>query len=214
MARKKVPAQASLNARVENPFIHIPFQSKDLSSIERGGGGGGKELVDVDTEYRKALSKALFDASSALSHEQTLYPQALTHLVLKLRDTGIAKSHRPIKLAEEASLEPAGHARIGEMLVGASANSLNAFKRVILERDRFTSRRERVVEEHDHRSDHIQSISRLHPLKTEAMNPDQRESLERKNPRRYVGLSLVSIYVSMCQTLLFSVNLYCSKPAP
>ena len=140
MARKKVPAQASLNARVENPFIHIPFQSKDLSSIERGGGGGGKELVDVDTEYRKALSKALFDASSALSHEQTLYPQALTHLVLKLRDTGIAKSHRPIKLAEEASLEPAGHARIGEMLVGASANSLNAFKRVILERDTIAIR--------------------------------------------------------------------------
>lgn len=46
------------------------------------------------------------------------------------------------------------------------------------------------------------------------MNPDQRESLERKNPHRYGGLGLVSIYVHECQTLLFCVNLYCSKPAP
>lgn len=45
------------------------------------------------------------------------------------------------------------------------------------------------------------------------MNPDQRESLERKNPHRYGGLGLVSIYVHECQTLLFCVNLYCSKPA-
>lgn len=44
------------------------------------------------------------------------------------------------------------------------------------------------------------------------MNPDQRESLERKNPHRYGGLGLVSIYVHECQTLLFCVNLYCSKP--
>lgn len=140
MARKKVPAQVSLNAKVENPFIHIPFQSKDLSSIERAGGGGGKALAVVDAAYRQALSKALFDATTALSREQTLHPQALTHLVLKLRETGIAKSHRPIKLAEEAKLEPAGHARIDEMLVGASASSLNTFKRVILERDTIAIR--------------------------------------------------------------------------
>lgn len=46
------------------------------------------------------------------------------------------------------------------------------------------------------------------------MNPDQRESLERKNPHKYGGLGLVSIYVHECQTLLFCVNLYCSKPLP
>lgn len=120
MARKKIPPQASLNARAENPFIHIPFQAQDLTSPERNGGGGGKLLADVDAAYRKALAKTLADATSALSHEQTMHPQALTHLVLKLCEKGIAKSHRPTKLAEEASLEPAGHARIDEMLVGAS----------------------------------------------------------------------------------------------
>lgn len=135
MAGKKLPQRESLNARVENPFIHIPFQSKDLSSIERNGGGGGKELTVVDKAYRAALSKTLIEASQALSHERMLHPQAFTHLVLKLRETGIAKSHRPITLAEEANLEPAGHSRIDEMLVGASASSLNTFNNVILQRN-------------------------------------------------------------------------------
>ena len=35
------------------------------------------------------------------------------------------------------------------------------------------------------------------------MNPDQRESLERKTPHRYGGLGLVSIYVHECQTYCF-----------
>lgn len=135
MARKNIPTQQQLNARVENPFLHVPFQPKDLSSIESNGGGGGKELVVVDAAYRHALSKSLSDASSVLSREQVLHPQALTHLVLKLREKGIAKTHRPIVLAEEASLQPAGHAQIDEMLVGASLHSLNALNRVILQRN-------------------------------------------------------------------------------
>ncbi|WP_033733276.1 S8 family anti-phage peptidase IteS [Pseudomonas sp. LAIL14HWK12:I12] len=135
MARKNKPAQPLLNARVENPFIHVPFQPGDLSSIEGGGGGGGKELVEVNAAYRQALSRTLADASSALSREQVLHPQALTHLVLKLREKGIAKTHRPILVAEEAKLQPAGHGQIDEMLVGASANSLDVFDRVILHRD-------------------------------------------------------------------------------
>lgn len=95
MARKNTPAQPLLNARVENPFIHVPFQPGDLSSIEGGGGGGGKELVEVNAAYRQALSRTLADASSALSREQVLHPQALTHLVLKLREKGIAKPTAP-----------------------------------------------------------------------------------------------------------------------
>lgn len=140
MARKKAPEQERLNARAENPFIHIPFQSKDLNAVDRGGGSNGKELVTVDENYRKALSKTLVDATAVLSHEQKLHPQALTHLVLKLREAGIAKSHRPIALAKVAKLQPAGHARIDEMLVGASPSSLGTFQKVILERDSDTVR--------------------------------------------------------------------------
>lgn len=135
MARKNTPAQPLLNARVENPFIHVPFQPRDLSSIEGGGGGGGKELVKVDAAYRQALSRALADASSALSREQVLHPQALMHLVFKLREKGIAKTHRPLLLAEEAKLHPAGHGQIDEMLVGASATSFDSLNQVILQRN-------------------------------------------------------------------------------
>lgn len=135
MARKNTPTQPLLNARVGNPFIHVPFQPRDLSSIETSGGGGGKELVVVDAAYRQALSRTLEDASLALSREQVLHPQALTHLVLKLREKGIAKSHRPIVLAEEAKLEPAGHGQIDEMLVGASASSFDVLNQVILRRN-------------------------------------------------------------------------------
>lgn len=133
MARKNLPPGHSLNARVENPFIHIPFQARDLNAVD-GNARSPKPLLDVDEAYRQALSRGLASAMTALSRERALHPQALTHLVLKLREQGIAKTHRPIKLAEEASLQPAGHARINEMLVGASSESLNDLNRVILQR--------------------------------------------------------------------------------
>ena len=133
MARKNLPPEHSLNARVENPFIHIPFQARDLNAVD-GNARSPKPLLDVDDAYRQALSKGLASSMAALSREKALHPHALTHLVLKLREQGIAKTHRPIKLAEEASLQPAGHARINEMLVGASSQSLNDLNRVILQR--------------------------------------------------------------------------------
>lgn len=133
MTRKNLPPEHSLNARVENPFIHIPFQARDLNAVD-GNARSPKPLLDVDDAYRQALSKGLASSIAALSREKALHPHALTHLVLKLREQGIAKTHRPIKLAEEASLQPAGHARINEMLVGASSQSLNDLNRVILQR--------------------------------------------------------------------------------
>jgi serine protease AprX len=133
VARKNLPPGHTLNARVENPFIHIPFQARDLNAVD-GNARSPKPLLDVDDAYRHALSKSLASAMAALSREKALHPHALTHLVLKLREQGIAKTHRPIKLAEEASLQPAGHARINEMLVGASSQSLNDLNRVILQR--------------------------------------------------------------------------------
>jgi len=193
VARKKIPAQASLNARVENPFIHIPFQAQDLTSPEHNGGGGGKLLADVDAAYRKALAKTLADATSVLSHEQTMHPQALTHLVLKLCEKGIAKSHRPTKLAEEASLEPAGHARIDEMLVGASAQSLETFRRVILERETIAircnlsaiesiqpwGRERRNPEGGSHLLSHGRAVLRLFQYKHQSINTFNYETVVR-----------------------------------
>lgn len=134
MAKKK-DSSPSLRADIANPFQHIRFSQADLGSYERNGGGGAKELVTVDPEYRKALAQTLVTAAQALTPELKKYPNSLCTLVLKLRDTGIAKSHRPMQLAAEAGLQSVGHAKIDEMLVGASAASINSLYSKILTRD-------------------------------------------------------------------------------
>lgn len=119
---------------LQNPFQHIPFDAKDLRSVE-GGGGGFTEVVPVDATYREALAHELEVAVDALRPELVTHVHALGALVFRLRDKAIAKSHRPLKLVEESGLVPAGHERVEEMLVGAQAVSLAALRQVILKRD-------------------------------------------------------------------------------
>lgn len=122
------------SARSENPFHRIPFQRADLSAPE-GGGGGIKELVPVTPQYRAALLDTLVTAATALQPEIALYPNSPGVLVFKLRDTAIAKSHRPNTLVAEAELQPAGVGRIEEMLVAANAASLDSLAAVIYNRN-------------------------------------------------------------------------------
>lgn len=132
MANKE--RKAPLSAREANPFHRIPFQIADLSAPENGG-GGIRELVPVTAEYRENLVGTLDLAARALRPEIERYPHSPGVLILKLRDTAIAKSHRPNTLAAEAGLQPAGVGRIEEMLVAANAASIQAFARVIRTRD-------------------------------------------------------------------------------
>ena len=134
MAKKK-DSSPSLRADIANPFHHVRFSQADLGSYERNGGGGAKVLVTVDADYRKALAQTLVTAAQAVSPELKKYPDSLCTLVLKLRDTGIAKSHRPMQLAAEAGLQSVGHAKIDEMLVGASTASIHSLHSKILTRD-------------------------------------------------------------------------------
>lgn len=141
MAGKKRPEQREqLRAKTDNPFIHIPFSRQDLGSIERNGGGGKKVLVSVDDAYRRALSETLQHSVLAATAERDLYPDSMFTLVFKLREKAIAKSHRPMELAQEARLQPAGHAKIDEMLVGATASSAEALNHAILKRNTGTIR--------------------------------------------------------------------------
>lgn len=131
MATEEMRARS---ARSNNPFHRIPFQRADLSAPENGG-GGIKELVPVTPQYRAALIETLVTAATALHPEIALYPNSPGVLVFKLRDTAIAKSHRPNTLVAEAELQPAGVGRIEEMLVAANAASLNTLSVVILSRN-------------------------------------------------------------------------------
>lgn len=119
---------------VANPFQHIPFSERDLSGIEPRG-GPPTEFVPVDAAYRAALAATLDAAAEELLPELLAHPHALGPLVFRLREQCIAKSHRPLRLVEEAGLVPAGHERIEEMLVAAHAGTIALLRRVIMERD-------------------------------------------------------------------------------
>lgn len=98
MATEEMRARSARNS---NPFHRIPFQRADLSAPENGG-GGIKELVPVTPQYRAALIETLVTAASALRPEIARYPNSPGVLVLKLRDTAIAKSHRPNTLVHRS----------------------------------------------------------------------------------------------------------------
>lgn len=92
-------------------------------------------FADVDDRYRRRLAESLAGAEERLQDEMQRFPDSLVPLVFKLRETAVAKSHRPIQLAAEAALVPAGHGKLDEMIVAASAESLAALRELILHRD-------------------------------------------------------------------------------
>lgn len=124
-SRQATPTEQQLRADTGNPFQHIAFAERDLKGIETRG-SAPKVFCDVDTAYREALADSLDAAAGTLSDELGAFPQALGPLVFRLREDGIAKSHRPLKIVDEAGLVPAGHERIEEMLVGAHSGSITA----------------------------------------------------------------------------------------
>ena len=117
-----------------NPFQHIAFVERDLRGIDARG-GPAKVFTEVDNDYREVLADTLDVAAEQLAEEMRAYPHFLAPLVFRLREDGIAKSHRPLKLVEEAGLVPAGHERLEEMIVGAHAGSMTALRSIIVERD-------------------------------------------------------------------------------
>lgn len=123
----------SSNANVSNPILRIPFSRRDLGSIDMAG-GGARVLVEVTTEYRQNLVNNLNNTKNYLQANLSEFPGSLGTIVFKLREQGIAKSHRPNKVAREAGLLNAGHAKINEMLVAAHSESFDALESVILNR--------------------------------------------------------------------------------
>ncbi|WP_429942316.1 S8 family anti-phage peptidase IteS [Achromobacter xylosoxidans] len=159
----------NMQARRENPFVHIPFHRPDLTSSQQQG-GGAKELVPVDGAYRRRLVETLDTAQASLALDLKFHPNALGVLIFKLRATGIAKSHRPITLAQESELLPAGHASVDEMLVGAHAASIAQLRWSILNR---TTKQVRA---------NLSAIIKIMPWSIERRVPQGLDSLRDNGP--------------------------------
>ncbi len=121
---------SNLTASIENPFIVVAHAAHDLQG-HGGGNGPSEELVTVDHAFCAALNETLATTSAALAPTLTRYPTLPASLILRLRERGIAKSHRPLNLLKAADLQPAGHAKIDEMLVGANSAALTTLRQLI-----------------------------------------------------------------------------------
>lgn len=118
-----------------NPIAHVAYERRDLMGMDPPAGGGGKELVPVTAELRQALSRSMVDAANAIAAESAVHPDVPSVMVVRLRDIAVAKSHRPLTLIQEASILPAGHGEINEMLVAVEPASLNQLNHIIKQRN-------------------------------------------------------------------------------
>lgn len=114
-------------------MLRIPFSSSDLGAIVNAG-GGAKVLVDVTAEYRQGLVRNLTTSKHYLELNFQSTPK-LGYFGFQIKRPGIAKTHRPNKIAQEAGLQNAGHAKIDEMLVAAHAGCFDVLESVILHRN-------------------------------------------------------------------------------
>lgn len=112
----------------------VRFSAHDLGQAP-GGGGSSEPLVPVDKTFRQALTRTLTTAESAIAPDWRAHPDVPGILVFKLRENGIAKTHRPLEVASAAELNPAGHGRLDEMLVATDSAGIAKLKRVIAARN-------------------------------------------------------------------------------
>lgn len=181
-------------ANVNNPISLIPFARGDL--VASGATGGGNKIhVPVDVAYRQALVESLDLAAEELKEDLQIYPNTLGPLVFRLREKAIAKSHRPIQLADEAQLQPAGHANLDEMLVGAQAASIGLLRSIILNRDVKGIRA------------NLSAILRIEPWSRHRRNPEGADALRSRGtalvrPFAYFGEDATANNIAFLRRLL------------
>lgn len=144
--------------KTDNPFSYIPFSADDLAGRDVGG-GGAKVLTTITPQYRQRLASQVDEAIGNLHVSREIYPDSLITMILRLRSTGIAKTHRPLQLISEAGLQSSGHSRIDEMLVGGREHNFDQLRQVILGRDVKVIRA------------NLSAISGIEPWSREERNP-------------------------------------------
>lgn len=174
-SRKDANSRTLPIIRVENPFLVIPHGGTDLQSYS-GSGGKTVELVPVNTSFRNSLAQTLDATRTILNPSFQRHPALLTSMVLRLRETGIAKSHRPLDLIERAGIQPAGHVHIDEMLVGATSAGIDQLQVLI-----YQAQSKKLKA-------NLSAILRIEPWTRARRNPEGTASLRQR------GQALVRVF--------------------
>jgi hypothetical protein len=120
-----------------NPIHRIAFRVEDFRSVPVGG-GPPKRHVPVTPELRRWISSRVREAAQRFQMMQSAFPDAPPPAVLlRLRDSAIAKSHRPLQLLTASELPVIGNGDLGDVLVSGSAVGLELLAENVL---RITSR--------------------------------------------------------------------------
>lgn len=109
---------------IENPILLVQPRKQDLKQRVIEGFGEPKEIVEVTSEFRKALVNLISKAAASLQQNFIRYSKIPAVITLRLHTDAMAKTHRPMLLLERVGMRPIGTRRFGELLLPATANSL------------------------------------------------------------------------------------------
>lgn len=111
-------------ASLENPILLVEPRKRDLKQRVIEGFSEPKEIVKVTTAFRKGLVKRLGEAAAELQATFAEFPAIPAVVALRLHPDAMAKTHRPMVLLERVGMRPIGTRRFGELLLPATAASL------------------------------------------------------------------------------------------
>lgn len=122
-----------MEAKPDNPLLFVHPRDADLQQRIYGGFGDPVELVPITPQLRKRLRRQVVTAGDHLAASFSDYPAIPAVLRLRLRTEAMAKSHRPMELLNRVGMPPVGTHHFGELLLPATAASLQHLSLMIIE---------------------------------------------------------------------------------
>lgn len=105
-----------------NPILLMPYTRQELRP-KQGGGSSPEPLLEVGGMFRAEVSSQL-NGLARVAAAQNATPERPLPVKITLHEKALAKSNRPYALLQSHALPVEAVDRIGELVVGATANSL------------------------------------------------------------------------------------------
>ncbi len=114
----------------DRPMLRILRPDRYVSKRERGGGGERKVHADVTPELRRMLSDQIQGVREHIMGLEGQFPGVPKIARLLLRETALAKSHRPSSLFRLCPVVGGGD--FGEIFLRVNDTGLRAFNRLVI----------------------------------------------------------------------------------